>query len=261
MNSKFNKEDLKFNLPDYILKKIGDSELVSEIENELKVNSEFKKEYEELKRTFNFLNAAEFENLSESYFANLPVKINRRLETKDSLSFWKKLSMFWKILIPSVPIILIAIFLFNNFSEDNIDQSLRNKIKENKSVESHDTNESNPTNNEDKNKIENKETVNINEKKQDSNDLAKVNKFIKKNNKNYKSIRKNKVDAITEENEDITDLLNPFADNLDDQETDEDEESLFYSTDDDTETLENEFLNLTPEQQKEILDNLNQAQI
>ena len=39
-----------------VLENINDSELLRQIENELRINSEFKKEYEELKRTFNFLN-------------------------------------------------------------------------------------------------------------------------------------------------------------------------------------------------------------
>ena len=123
--SGYTSEELKFNLPDYVSGKIINKDLIDAIEKELADNPEFKKEADELRGTFTFLEKAEFENPPELYFTNLSVKINDRLQNsagiikEKQLSFFDKYIFNKKILIPLIPVLIILIFfLLKNKNED-----------------------------------------------------------------------------------------------------------------------------------------------
>lgn len=261
MDTKYTIEDLKYNLPDYISKKIENIELVKEIENNLKVNPDLKKEYERLKATFNFLSGANFESPPESYFTNLPIKINQKLsENNKTISLWEKLSIVWKILIPAIPMIILFAIIFNSFEDKDIKQNSNSEIK------SSDITEKKHEITEEKNQILEKERVIIEDKKS-KDKIIQNNKTNKKINPSYKiSKTKEKVKPSLDENKE-SEVVDPpnnlYADKIEDQDYTENEEddNLFYSDEEELEILEDEFFNLTPEQQKEIIDNLKNVQI
>lgn len=60
MENKIMNDELSENLPDYILNKLEDKNLIEKIENRLSSDSSFKTEYEEIRNTMSFLNSAEF---------------------------------------------------------------------------------------------------------------------------------------------------------------------------------------------------------
>lgn len=262
MSGKYSIEYLKYSLPDYIAKKMEDKELESEIESRLKTDFSLKEEYESIKKTFNFLDKSDFENPPEYYFNNLPLKINKRLDGKNrasEVSFWDKLSLIWKIFIPAVPVIILAIVLLNDSNSD-LAKDKNQLLKEDKSVEE----KSEAVTKDD---IVMRKEPEINNSVNDNND-----KFIKDGNTVWSpKLKKTAKTKIKIKNTDPDLLTNPieelddniYADTMDEfnYEESEEEENLFYSDDDETESLEMEFLELTPEQQKEILDNLNNTQI
>ncbi|MEO8446166.1 MAG: hypothetical protein ABI528_01655 [bacterium] len=263
MKTKYNMEDLVHSLPDYISDKISDDTLIKEIESEIENNSEFKCEYDDLKKTFSFLKTAELESPNENYFNNLSVKINQRIDNENVAgSFWQRLSPVWKILLPAIPIIIAALLLFNIFRNETTETRITgNEIKTTPPVEK---------------KVE---AVSPKEELRD-NSLAENETQVKESpvniGKSYKekytkSLLANK-DLTTERSPEIglrgsgVDLMsiaknvnqNVLADNI--ESTDNDDEML-YPSESDEETLEQDFYDLTPQQQKEILDDLKNTQI
>jgi len=274
MKTKYNLEEIKCNLPDYISNNIADKELICSIEKELKTNSELREDLEELKSTFGFLKTSGFQVPPDNYFANLPVKINERIQTTEvDRSFLDRLSLFWKILIPAITVILIVILLFNSSKNDtdkiqttNADSN-KNELRQKKPepVENK-NNVSNEINgNDSKNKIPLTKIV-----KKDNN-IPKTFRKLHKNNveedqnnvENQSSIKEYESVVIPEIKEQLSELLADNIEIIEDSNSDE-RVDVMYSGDDDeneVESLDDEFLNLTPEQQKEIIDNLLKAQI
>jgi len=77
-----------FDLPDYISGKLNDKNRITEIENEINSNPEFKSEYENLKfkseyenlnQTFTTLNKFSINEPSDAFFNNLLPKIHQKL--------------------------------------------------------------------------------------------------------------------------------------------------------------------------------------
>ncbi|MEO8210921.1 MAG: hypothetical protein ABI840_10190 [bacterium] len=272
MKPKFSTEELIQSLPDFITNKISDINLKSEIENELRINGDFKLEYNELKSTLGFLNSYDFESPSESYFNNLSVKINDRINNENiTESFWKRLSLVWKILIPVIPVIILAIVLFSNLKEEKstsgISENEINKTEITKEKINSSENKTEITKTE--NQINsNKEKPNAEEIKRNENSTLKLKKF-NSNIKSRQSSEKNPDKDLRDEKnesdmgEDVS-LNAELSDNIEmsDEEVSENNEDVLFSGDNiGEETLEQEFLTLPPDEQQEIIDNLNKAQI
>ncbi|MEO6694045.1 MAG: hypothetical protein ABIY50_12825 [Ignavibacteria bacterium] len=268
MDAKYNKyniEELKFNLPDYISNNISDNELSDAIENELKINPDLRKDLDELKNTFSFLETSEFAAPPVNYFSNLPVKINQRINTNEQpKGFLDRLSLFWKILIPSIPaIIIICIILFNSLKDDSTEIMSGNRDPVKKELIQKETD---PVEN--KNKITDKLS-------DDSKEKTFKNEIHKKNNikRSIHPLRNNNV------SEDLTNLKSPdtaklpqipqlsdelLADNIEsneDSNNNEETDILYINEEGEDEDLNDEFLNFTPAEQQEIIDNLIKAQI
>jgi len=275
MNTKYNIEELKYNLPDYISNSISDKELISAIETELRTNSELRGDLEELKSTLGFLETSKFEAPPNNYFVNLPVKINERIQVIEAGgSFLERLSLFWKILTPAIPvIILIGILLFNN-SKNDTDKIQTNTDLNKIELQKEKTEPIETKNNglkelqvkDSKNKTPSKEIV-----KQD-NDILKATRKIQNNtlneNQNYikdqNYIKEFETVEIPEIREQLSELLAGNIEIIEDSNTDEGVDVMFSGETDEeseNESLDDEFLNLNLEQQKEIIDNLLKAQI
>lgn len=114
MKNKDKIKDLLLNLPDYIEGKIKDPGLIRKIDDEIKTNEDFRNEYEEMKSSFSFIKETSLEEPPEHYFNTLLPKINERLEATHKhkeISIWEKIFSYWKYAIPVIPIILIFIIL------------------------------------------------------------------------------------------------------------------------------------------------------
>ena len=141
---------LIFELPDYIEGKIDNPGLEKKILNEINTNPEFRKEYEDLKNSFTFLENTELSEPPDHYFSTLLPKINAKLDKNrntSEISIWEKIFSYWKFAIPLVPIVLIfMIFKFDIFSpeknlkvEENsnnviIKEKTNDEIEENKDI-------------------------------------------------------------------------------------------------------------------------------
>ena len=77
-------EELLFDLPDYISGKITDRSRISEIENQINSDSEFRSEYENLKLTFNTLENIKIDEPSDAFFNNLLPKIHQKINEKET---------------------------------------------------------------------------------------------------------------------------------------------------------------------------------
>ncbi len=290
MKTKYSLEELKYNLPDYISNKIADKELIGAIEKELEINSELREDLEELKSTFGFLKTSKFQNPPNNYFANLPVKINERIQpTEANGSFLDRLSLVWKILLPAIPvIIIIAILLFNSSKKEtnkiqisNIDTN-KNELSqkkpepvENKDVvnenDGSDTKEKTPLKEIVKKDDNIHKTFSKNQKNNIKDDPNKVEEQTNvkdqnnadQNNEGQNIIKENETVEIPEIKEQLGELLADNIEIIDDSNSDERIDVMYSGEDDESEveSLDDEFLNLTPEQQKEIIDNLIKTQI
>lgn len=251
MNTRYSKEELTHSLPDYITRSINDKDLVFEIELELELNPEFRNEHNELIKTFAFLESSELESPPETYFNNLPVKINARInEINHEENFWGKLSLFWKILIPALPVIIISFLLINSFEKENTVVSDINTEKTKIEVAQKESNNSNSSTDATKTEINSGQ---ITEKP-----IQQIqDKEIKKRFKKYTEKR-----TITNSETVNTNLLAENSDNVDENASEEIVEDILYTSDEEDgddeseevdEVIESDFLELSPEQQKEIL--------
>lgn len=265
MKTKYNIEELKYNLPDYISKNLTDNEITGAIETELRTNREFQIELEEIKNTFGFLENAKLEDPPANYFSNLPVKINQRIsEELVSVSFWGRLGLFWKILIPAVTaIIIVGIILMNRTEKDtgniqtNIEQNkigIPNKIEPPK-IENNTVTDNREKTNEDK---QSSEIVNKQIKESKTHKKAKrfetTNDFVTLPNETVK---------ITEVKGKAGELIADNIKIIDDSNSDEVDVMISVESADEDEgvSLDEEFQSLTPAEQKVIIDNLIKAQI
>lgn len=275
MNKQFSKEELYHSLPDFISGKLSDPGLERLIRNEIEINPEFKDEYVDLCDTFNFLESARLESPSEIYFNNLSVKINNLIDQeKQPLSFLEKLAGIRKILIPSglaVIAAFIILFSFLNSDKDMIRGSKEeisskseisnninnNNINTEKEITAKDTAVGNNNNSEsDKNK---KEEVTLSKnvvrsssyvRKIQSQNTGSVSTFIQEKESILKESHLNLgLIAINIQNIENSDISEQEEDNLFIKETDED--NLY----------DDDMMKLTPEEEKEILENLYNSKI
>lgn len=265
MKTKYNKEDLAHSLPDYISNKIDDKDLIKEIESEIINNSEFKNEFDELKTTLSFLSTTTWESPQESYFNNLPVRINERITKESSLeSFWEKLSILWKILIPAIPVIILSIILFNNFTNkaSDITQTETEKSK----IESAENEKKNRVSDNKTELTQNEPVDKVQIEKPQANPIHKNRNILSFKNNSNSIQTMNKLNNA-EQPKELTDIKNSItnllADNIEPAESvnSDTDEDILYTGDKEDYNLEEEFLNLTPQQQQEILKDLNNKQI
>lgn len=270
MNKKYSKEELYHSLPDYISGKITDPGLISLIKNEIEVNPEFREEYNDFSDAFNFLDSAQFESPSDNYFNNLPVKINELInQEKQPESFFEKLFIFRKLFIPAGIAIITAFILisiYNNDQKDftgNTEKTISQSLDTNISV------------NKEKQFVA--DTVVRNSHNSDSEELRKTEPVILKREfvKLPVTIRKNfstiivdspsvlvKNDYVIRESHLNLGLIANNIQNIANSENDADqEEDILFVKDIDEDNIDEDILKLTPEEEKEILENLYKSQI
>jgi len=262
MSKQYDKEFLYHSLPDYILSKISDKDLISEIKMEIENNPEFKNEYDEMLGAFKFLESARLDSPDEIYFNNLSVKINVRIfKEKITFNFFDWLGLKWKTLIPVSLAIIAAFVIFKLFIIEkegssqresttfyNSNENIENKVKEYKfdSIA-----QKNPISDPEI-LTKNKSDISINEsvnfknsskrKYNSDNDMSLTAEVT-----DIKLLKTNKIDLG---------LLAYNIDAVDNQENELDpEEDVLFFKDSEDESDE-EILELTPEEEKEILEHL-----
>lgn len=216
MNSKnkYSFEDLKFSLPDYINNRIEDKELKEALDKELLTNFDLQNELEEIQNTLNFLGAAEFSNPGENYFNNLSVKINEKIDiTLNKESWWEKLSLAWKILIPAVPAAILIVILLSNYPGS---ESQKNEIAKENSSEISKPGDNSETNMEKVEKFDKTESLSENNKKNlISDDKTEFIQKLKKTTEN-KKIDSNYENDLRSDNVSDSDIFLKITNNLTD---------------------------------------------
>ncbi len=270
MKTKFSKEDLVYSLPDYISDKSMDKELSDLIRNEIENNAEFKNEFDELRSSMNFLKTAKLESPGDSYFNNLSVRINDRVNAVTNENIWNRISIFWKILVPALTIILIAVFYYTNFKS--------NYKPENQVVQQEQKNNPQLSEKQNQNNDGNK---NLLSQQNSDEQLSTKKSSVKESNENVSYIKKYKKSINTPGPLKANQIIQPdqptqpviqenmnsdlIADNVDKSEgaVNDADEDLLITKDNPEEdnNLDDEIKDLTPEQQKEILETLSKSQI
>ena len=283
MNKQFSKEELYHSLPDFISGKLSDPGLERLIRNEIEINPEFKDEYVDLCDTFNFLESARLESPSEIYFNNLSVKINNLIDQeKQPASFLEKLAGIRKILIPSGLAVIAAFIIL--FSFLNSDKDMNRGSKEEIRSETEISN----NNNNNINNINNNNDINT-EKEITAKDTSVGNNYNSESGKNKKdevtlsknvvrsnsSVRKiqspntgsestfiQEKESILKESHLNLGLIAINIQNIENSDISEQEEdNLFIKETDEDNLYEDDIMKLTPEEEKEILENLYNSKI
>ncbi len=128
LNKTYSREELIQSIPDFISGKISDSGLSNEVRKLIETDSEFKNEFEELRKTLSFFAVSEFPEPPDNYFNNLSVRINERLNPVSAVSenngIFQYFSKIWKYVIPALAVILIALFFV--LKQENSDPVISN---------------------------------------------------------------------------------------------------------------------------------------
>ncbi len=278
MDNKNLNDGLRENLPDFIMDRIEDKELISRIKIRIESDSDFRTEYEEIKSAVSFLNSAVLTPPPHNYFSNLSVKINRRIEEKNKKpGFFTDPLFIFKKLIPALGLLIVTVyFIFSYLSKDanNTVTSDKEIIKTDTVSKTSETPLNNVKSPEELSKISNPEKTDKNKKNELTSSTVKNKTSIPFANEiNSGEIYKSNEAKSSDKKSDNSGNENPnsgeqFADNIlsyddfDSEETDieaEDEDFIYQAGIDDNENLEEELLQLSAKDKNEILENLKKS--
>lgn len=108
-------DELLYSLPDYITGELHDDKVKKQIEEKLLTDSSFREEHDSLKTTMNFIQKTELEPPSEVYFANLQANILSKVHKQNSSekqSIFAKLVGYWKVAVPALTV-CIVLFVYS----------------------------------------------------------------------------------------------------------------------------------------------------
>lgn len=240
MNREFSKEELLFNLPDFIEGRLDDSEIKEAILYEIKNNPGFREEYEMLGGTISEFRNFEFSEPPGNYFNNLIPVINEKIELqKKKLSLSKSISFLWKIAVPAAAVLLF-VFTFRNYF---IEKEYTVQIKNDTLIVSHNdfqVNQKQDELNSDNN------TVRTEDEYDEIYDYENIMNLFSESTGSRK-----KINNKSENSGNVLSL--DFSENK----TDED---LFFSDEDDS-NFEQIFENMNKDQQNELLDKLKKSKL
>lgn len=283
--TKYSKEDLLNYLPDFISGDISDISLNEELIRVIQSDMDFKKEYDTIKMSLNFLKNSDLEEPDNVYFNNLSVRINQRIDSESVRAIESGsapgFSRFWKFIIPALTVILV--FLYINFFQDN--NLKMNADSENNKVTKNTGSDNNINDNKNESVLNQDAPLKIIEdKKFDEQKVSPQksginNNYVKSSGiepeKNYDLpvIETPESNFETNGNEDLKNefYITGLADFLDTEiEIDTDETlDLFESSEleninsssGEDQNLKNDFRELSPSEQQEILNILKKTQI
>jgi hypothetical protein len=245
-----NKEELKYKIPDYIEGKILDEKVKQEIYILLRTDNEFRKQYEEIRSSVNFLNSAELDSPPEAYFTNLSARINTRLPanafTGKTGSFFTNLPFWKKYLIPAIPVV-IFVFLIFSYNPDDPDFPAETAEQTEHVIEDP-VNEFTTKDNSSDEIINNKELI-------DNKNSSVERSSSFKNELSFSNITGDEtyeIEQLQKQDEYTTDELSDSG-GLNDYD--------LILVMDENYSVEDEFENLTPDAQEEILKNLSNTDL
>jgi hypothetical protein len=125
METNKNNEDLLYSLPDYITGKLNNEGIKHNIEEEIRINADFREEYELMKETYSSIKNLELSEPPAHYFTNLVPMINQRIESQNRITFSHifKLANLFKYALPAVSVIVI-IFIFTFSNKNNVNENM-----------------------------------------------------------------------------------------------------------------------------------------
>lgn len=125
MNKDNNIENLLYNLPDFITGKLADEGIKIKIDEEIRNNDDFRKEYESMKETYSSFKDLEFSEPPALYFTNLVPLINQRIDSdsKFSLSHIFRITNLLKYALPAVTVVCV-IFIITFTNKSNKDENM-----------------------------------------------------------------------------------------------------------------------------------------
>ncbi len=271
-NPKHDKKELIHSLPDFIKGEVTDMKLKSDIENEILNSSDFRNEYELMRKTLGFLDVSSLESPDELYFTNLSVRINERLNNTASKTLAKQSSSIWKYLMPALSVILIAFLAYNYFARNSGSNSISIEKNQSADLQKVETGKGDSAANLQKTSGTDVETAELEKietpkspvvlksvpkkqaRKTRTPSYEKENITDRKTDKEEETVEPKTDKSITEQN-----LVADNYETMESESAGPGNDALIIN--DEEENVEDEFFNLTPEQQNEVLENLKQSQI
>ncbi len=135
MKNKFNIEEIKLLMPDFVSGSLTEEEN-SLVKNAIDSSDELKELYFDMKNAFEFADTMKYEEPAPQYWNNLLPKIHEKIDASQQQSLAKNpISYIWKILVPVAAVVLIFIIYKISFTPDTeITQNQDRQIKEEKTV-------------------------------------------------------------------------------------------------------------------------------
>lgn len=141
MNNKYNIEEIKLLIPDYVTGSLDENEKRI-VEEALKNSDELRAIHSSAVNAFTFMKSVKYEQPPANYFNTLIPKIHERIEAKEDSAWLKNpLGVIWKIVLPVAAIVLIfvAYTIIKNSNEqitkDEKKEQKQEQIKQEKKIE------------------------------------------------------------------------------------------------------------------------------
>lgn len=192
MNNKFNIEEIKYLIPDYITESLSENE-AKLVKEAIAKYPEVNDLYNDMKSAFALTKNIKYEEPAAQYWNNLLPRIHQKIEEREAASVRNPFALIWKILVPVAAVIIL--FLIYQIYFNPSDVNLNNKTLVKTDSVKHDNVKKNET---PVIKEENKQTV----------DAVKNNTQLKIKIHNHKQnnsfVPKEKEDIYIQKKEDFT---------------------------------------------------------
>ncbi|MBX7045698.1 MAG: hypothetical protein K1X86_07650 [Ignavibacteria bacterium] len=227
-----NFDELLYSLPDYISGELHDEHVKKQIEEKLLSDSSFRKEYDSLKAAMNFIQETELEPPSEVYFANLQANILSKVHKNESRSeqnFFARLLGWWKIVVPALTVCVVIVIYTRNMNTPEL------PLKEDKISQI----------NSEKNVVSNQDTS---AKDSNTNESVSPADNTSKDNTDESISKQKRTDTFTP-------VKTITADTETNSVNDDTDATYIFGRDDDSQ-VQDEYDNLSPDDQQDILESL-----
>lgn len=245
-NNELNIEDLKLELPDYISGELKDNTMRQKIEILIRTDNDFKNEYNSLRTALSFISTSEFEKPQELYFANLQSRILEKTSAKEeAIPFYNKIISYWKYLVPAVTVCIVILIYTSNMNTvpDKTLPVSKTEIKTESIVTPENTTAQKTEISKDDTSADNEDLADLYYSPDDEDLFISTTPVLKQKNNNQTQQQDNSNDAANIIKEDIKQL----------------QINLFNSDEEDS--YEDDYRSLSPEAQKQIIEELKKTSI
>ena len=191
MNNKFNIEEIKYLIPDYITESLSEDE-AKLVKEAIAKYPDVNDLYNDMKSAFALTKNIKYEEPAPQYWNNLLPRIHQKIDERESASARNPFTLIWKILVPVAAVIILFLIYQIYFNPSDVNINNKTLVKTDSVIQDNVKKNETPVI-----KEESKQTVEAVK----NNTQPKIKIHRHKQNNSYVPIEKEDIDVQIKENE------------------------------------------------------------